>query len=83
VALMQMRATPIDSDLSSPAELLLCRPITTLQPSHADPGQTEHRQHLETIVSWTECKSAGQGEENMATRGFCGKMKGAEKLPDP
>ncbi len=47
VALLQVRATPIDSDLPSPAELLLGRPITTLLPSHADPGKLEHRQHLE------------------------------------
>uniref|UniRef100_A0A672RED5 Hypoxanthine phosphoribosyltransferase 1, like n=1 Tax=Sinocyclocheilus grahami TaxID=75366 RepID=A0A672RED5_SINGR len=46
VALLQARATPIDSDLPSPAELLLGRPITTPLPSHADPGKLEHRQHL-------------------------------------
>lgn len=40
-------ATPIDSDLPSPAELLLGRPVTTLLPSHADPGKLEHRQCLE------------------------------------
>lgn len=45
--MLQVRATPIDSDLPSPAELLLGRPITTLLPSHADPGNLEHRQHLE------------------------------------
>ncbi|KAL0148840.1 hypothetical protein M9458_055849 [Cirrhinus mrigala] len=47
VALLQVRATPIDSDLPSPAELLLGRPVTTLLPSHADPGKLEHRQCLE------------------------------------
>ncbi len=40
VALLQVH-------LPSPAELLLGRPITTLLPSHADPGKLEHRQHLE------------------------------------
>lgn len=51
MALMQVRATPIDGDLPSPAELLLGRPITTLLPSHADPGKLEHRQHLEKRIT--------------------------------
>uniref|UniRef100_A0A8C2EQ68 Gypsy retrotransposon integrase-like protein 1 n=1 Tax=Cyprinus carpio TaxID=7962 RepID=A0A8C2EQ68_CYPCA len=51
VALMQVRATPTDGDLPSPAELLLGRPITTLLPSHADPGKLEHRQHLEKRIT--------------------------------
>lgn len=46
IALLQVRATPIDSKLPSPAELLFGRPVTTLLPSRADPGKERHRQHL-------------------------------------
>ena len=47
MALLQARATPIDSKLPSPAELMFGRPVTTLLPSRADPGKEEHRLHLE------------------------------------
>ncbi|KAJ0005960.1 hypothetical protein NQD34_015854 [Periophthalmus magnuspinnatus] len=46
-ALLQIRATPIDSKLPSPAELIFGRPITTLLPSRTDPGREEHRLQLE------------------------------------
>lgn len=46
VALLQVRATPIDSKLPSPAELIFGRPVTTLLPSRGDPGREEHRLHL-------------------------------------
>lgn len=46
IALLQVRATPIDSKLTSPAELLFDRPVTTLLPSRADAGKEGHRQHL-------------------------------------
>lgn len=46
IALLQVRATPADSKLPSPAELLFGRPVTTLQPSRTDPGKEGHRQHL-------------------------------------
>uniref|UniRef100_A0A3B3ZAL2 Integrase catalytic domain-containing protein n=1 Tax=Periophthalmus magnuspinnatus TaxID=409849 RepID=A0A3B3ZAL2_9GOBI len=47
MALLQIRATPIDSKLPSPAELIFGRPITTLLPSRTDPGREEHRLQLE------------------------------------
>uniref|UniRef100_A0A8C7WXQ6 Gypsy retrotransposon integrase-like protein 1 n=1 Tax=Oryzias sinensis TaxID=183150 RepID=A0A8C7WXQ6_9TELE len=47
MALLQIRATPIDSKLPSPAELIFGRPVTTLLPSRTDPGKEEHRLHLE------------------------------------
>lgn len=46
MALLQVRATPIDSKLPSNAELLLGRPVTTLLPSRVEPGKEQHRQHL-------------------------------------
>uniref|UniRef100_A0A8C5G6X1 Integrase catalytic domain-containing protein n=1 Tax=Gouania willdenowi TaxID=441366 RepID=A0A8C5G6X1_GOUWI len=47
VALLQVRETPIDSKLPSPAELMFGRPVTTLLPSRGDPGKEEHRLHLQ------------------------------------
>lgn len=47
MALLNIRATPIDSKLPSPAEMMFGRPISTILPSHTEPGQLEHRQHLE------------------------------------
>ena len=47
MALLQARATPIDSKLPSPAELMFGRPVATLLPSRADPGREEHRLYLE------------------------------------
>uniref|UniRef100_A0A8C6LCP7 Integrase catalytic domain-containing protein n=1 Tax=Nothobranchius furzeri TaxID=105023 RepID=A0A8C6LCP7_NOTFU len=47
VVLLQIRATPIDSKLPSPAELLFGRPITTLLPSRSEPGKEAHRLQLE------------------------------------
>ncbi len=41
VALLQVRATPIDSKLPSPAELMFGGPVTTLLPSGGDPGKEE------------------------------------------
>lgn len=46
IALLQVRATPIDSKLPSLAELLFGRPVTTLLPSRVEPGKEQHRQHL-------------------------------------
>ena len=46
IALLQVRATPTDCKLPSPAELLFGRPVSTLLPSRADPGKEGHRQHL-------------------------------------
>ncbi len=47
VALLQVRATPINSKLLSPAELIFGRPVTTLLPSRGDPCKEEHRLNLE------------------------------------
>lgn len=47
ITLLHVRATPIDSKLPSPAELLFGRPVTTLLPSRANRGEEEHRLHLE------------------------------------
>lgn len=47
MALLQVRATPIDSKLPSPAELMFGRPVATMLPSRAVPGKEEHRLHLE------------------------------------
>lgn len=46
IALQQVRATPIDSKLPSPAELLFGRPVTTLLPSRAEPGKSN------TVSTW-------------------------------
>ena len=46
IALLQVRATPIDSKLPSPAELLFGRPVSTLLPSRVYQGKVGHRQHL-------------------------------------
>ena len=47
LALLQIRATPIDNKLPSPAELLFGRPIATNLPSRGEPGKEEHREQLE------------------------------------
>jgi len=45
MTLLNFRATPIDNKLSSPAELLLGKPISTLLPNHL--GQEEQRKYLQ------------------------------------
>ena len=45
-ALLNIRATPIDSNLKSPAELMFGHPITTLLPSRSEPGPEEQRRNL-------------------------------------
>jgi hypothetical protein len=49
IALMNLRATPIDSKLPSPAEMLFGKPIATLLPSHMScrPENREYKEHLE------------------------------------
>ena len=46
-ALLIIRATPIDSKVPSPAELLLGRPIATQLPQHEDISTEEHRERLQ------------------------------------
>ena len=49
VALMNLRATPIDSKMPSPAEILFGKPIATLLPSHGThrPENRKYKEHLE------------------------------------
>ena len=47
MALMNIRATPVDTELPSPAEMMFGKPITTLLPSRSQPGQEKHRKQLE------------------------------------
>lgn len=48
LALLQLRATPVDTKLPSPAELLFGHPIVTNLPSRSAPGLAVHRQQLES-----------------------------------
>lgn len=54
-ALLQVRATPINSKLLSPTELIFGRPITTLLLSRADPGKEGH---------WLQQKTADMKEHH-------------------
>jgi len=47
MTLLNLRATPIDNKLPSPAELLLGKPISTLLPNHGDIRQKEQRKYLQ------------------------------------
>ena len=49
LAMLDLRATPVDSKLPSPAEMLMGRPITTLLPSSTSPSPVTvaQRQHLD------------------------------------
>ena len=49
LAMLNLRATPVDSKLPSPAEMLMGRPITTLLPSRTSPSPVTvaQRQHLD------------------------------------
>ncbi|KAK2169301.1 hypothetical protein LSH36_11g04010 [Paralvinella palmiformis] len=47
MTLLNLRATPIDNKLPSPAELLLGKPISTLLPNHGDLGQEEKCKYLQ------------------------------------
>ena len=38
LALLNIRATPVDANLPSPAEMLLGRPLATILPSRSEPG---------------------------------------------
>ena len=49
LAILDLRATPVDSKLPSPADMLMGRPITTLLPSGISPSPVTvaQRQHLD------------------------------------
>lgn len=46
-AILNLRATPVDSTLPSPAEMMFGKPIATLLPSRTEPGKDIHREQLE------------------------------------
>ena len=47
LALLNIRATPVDAKLPSPAEMLLGRPLATLLPSRSEPGMEKHRDRMQ------------------------------------
>ena len=47
LALLNIRATPVDANLPSPAEMLLGRPLATLLPSSSEPGVEKHRDRMQ------------------------------------
>ena len=47
LALLNIRATPVDANLPSPAEMLLGRPLATLLPSRSEPGVEKHRDRMQ------------------------------------
>ena len=46
LALLNIRATPVDPKLPSPAEMLLGRPLATLLPSRTEPGLEKQRERM-------------------------------------
>ena len=58
LAMLDLRATPVNSKLPSPAEMLMGRPITTLLPSRTSPfpitvAQRQHLDHRQSTISPT------------------------------
>ncbi|XP_014670832.1 PREDICTED: uncharacterized protein K02A2.6-like [Priapulus caudatus] len=47
MAFLNIRATPVDTDLPSPGELMFGRPLITLLPSHGEPGPSSEREQLQ------------------------------------
>ena len=47
LALLNIRATPVDPKLPSPAEILLGRPLATLLPSCTEPGLEKNRECMQ------------------------------------
>ena len=47
LALLNIRATPVDAKLPSPAEMLLGRPLATLLQSRSEPGMENHRDRMQ------------------------------------
>ena len=62
IAMLHLRATPVDSHMKSPAEILFGRPIRTTLPSHhlaREQSTTEHLLHRQTEMKETHDKHAG------------------------
>ena len=61
IAMLHLRATPVDSHMKSPAEILFGRPIRTTLPSHhlaREQSTTEHLLHRQTEMkgdTWQTC----------------------------
>ena len=47
LALLNIRATPVDANLPSPADMFLGRPLATLLPSRSEPGVEKHRDRMQ------------------------------------
>ena len=47
LALLNIRATPVDAKLPSPAEMLLGRPLAIILPSRSEPGLETHRDRMQ------------------------------------
>ena len=65
LALLNIRATPVDAKLPSPAEMLLGRPLATLLPSRSEPGLETHRdrmQERQTIMKAQHDKTSRKEE---------------------
>ena len=46
MVLMNIRATPVDGNLPSPAEMLLGKPVTSLLPNRGEPGPAAQHEYL-------------------------------------
>lgn len=63
MALLNIRATPLDATLPSPAELMFARPITTILPSHTGELAPEaYRDHI------NECRDKQQAYADQHTK---------------
>ena len=80
LALLNIRATPVDAKLPSPTEMLLGRPLATLLPSRSEPGMEKHRdrmQERQTVMKDQHDKTSrkedlpslytGRGSQNSAS----------------
>ena len=68
LAMLNLRATPVDSKLPSPAEMLMGRPITTLLPSRTSPSPitVAQRQHLDRRQSMTKSNYDRHARESLS-----------------
>ena len=65
LTMLELRATPVDSKLPSPAEMLMGRPTTTLLPSRTSPSpvtvaQREHLDRRQSTVKSNYDRHAGE-----------------------